>query len=374
MSQRIGYGRVSTRDQNPDSQRDALLAAGCAKVFIDKASGKLAARPELDRALEYARPGDTFVITRLSRAARSLRHLLELADALRERDIDLVVLKQGIDTTTSTGRFAFHVLGAMDEFLRELIVEGTREGLDAARARGRKGGRPAVMTDLQVAQARRMYDEHGADGKRAYTVQQIADTFGVSRPTIYRYLTPAPPQPPNATAATAETSPGTSAGTSAGTSPAKPAAPAAAAQADAAQAERPGPPVADSQDDVLDTGAVRNAAEAVDAAGEEDQQRRERAEQERREFERRLKPVPELGEDGYLMAEWPGTGNHWLVVEGERIGYATKTTYGTRWEAHSPSMRKITGTGTYGTRREALVQVALQHHRISKDRPRRRRR
>jgi DNA invertase Pin-like site-specific DNA recombinase len=159
-------------------------------VFIDKASGKLARCPELDKALEYARPGDTFVITRLSRATRSLRHLLELADTLRERNIDLVVLKQGIDTTTATGRFAFHVLGVMDEFLRELIVEGTHEGLAAARARGRVGGRRAALSELQVTQARRMYDERGADGKRAYTVAQIAETFGVSRATSYRHLNP----------------------------------------------------------------------------------------------------------------------------------------------------------------------------------------
>src|SRR5258708_5339750 len=95
---RIGYGRFSTRDQNPDSQLDALAEAGCDKVFIDKASGKLASLPELDRALEYARAGDTFVITRLARAARSLKHLLELAEALRSRGIELLVLKQGIDT------------------------------------------------------------------------------------------------------------------------------------------------------------------------------------------------------------------------------------------------------------------------------------
>ncbi|MEV3927686.1 recombinase family protein [Actinomadura coerulea] len=193
MSERIGYGRVSTRDQSPDSQRDALEAAGCAKVFIEKASGRLDRRPELDKALEYARAGDTFVITRLSRAARNLRHLLELADLLREREIELEVLKQGIDTKSPTGRLVFHLFGAIDEFQRELIVEGTREGLAAARARGRKGGRPAAMTELQVIQARRMYDERGDDGKRAYTVQQIAETFGVGRATVYRHLAPESP-------------------------------------------------------------------------------------------------------------------------------------------------------------------------------------
>jgi DNA invertase Pin-like site-specific DNA recombinase len=172
----------------PPSRGDALKAAGCDKVFIDKKSGKLAARPEFDACLDYLRPGDTLVITRLSRAARSLRNLLDLADTLRERGVELEVLKQGIDTSTPVGRFTFHVFGAMDEFLRELIVEGTHEGLEAARARGRKGGRPPAMTDRQVTIARQMYDETGPDGKRTHTVAEIAETLGVSRATIYRHL------------------------------------------------------------------------------------------------------------------------------------------------------------------------------------------
>jgi DNA invertase Pin-like site-specific DNA recombinase len=190
MSERVGYGRVSTRDQNPDSQRDALAAAGCTKVFVDRASGKLDRRPELDAALEYLRPGDTLVITRLSRAARSLKHLLELTATLRERGVELQVLKQGIDTTTPTGRLAFHMLGAIDEFLRELIVEGTHEGLEAARARGRKGGRPAALSPAQVERAREMYEATGPDGKRAFTVDQIAARLRVGRATIYRHLGP----------------------------------------------------------------------------------------------------------------------------------------------------------------------------------------
>ena len=137
---KIGYARVSTRGQNDDSQVDDLTAYGCDKIFTNKVSGKLAARPELDKALAYLRQGDVFVITRLSRAMRSLKHLLALADELRERGVGLVVLKQQIDTTTPTGRLTFHILGAIDEFQRELIVEGTREGLDAARARGRSPG------------------------------------------------------------------------------------------------------------------------------------------------------------------------------------------------------------------------------------------
>ena len=130
----IGYARVSTRDQNDDSQVDELIGAGCDpdRLFIDHGvSGKLASRPQLDACLTYLRKGDVLVITRLSRAMRSLRDLLNVAHALGERGIGLRVLKQDIDTSTSTGRLLFHILAAIDEFQRELIVEGTKEGLDA---------------------------------------------------------------------------------------------------------------------------------------------------------------------------------------------------------------------------------------------------
>jgi len=185
---KIGYVRVSTRNQKDDSQLDDLTAYGCDKIFTDKASGNNAARPELDKALAYLRPGDVFVITRLSRAMRSLKHLLALADELRERGIGLVVLKQHIDTTTPTGRLVFHILGAIDEFQRELIVEGTREGLDAARARGRTGGRKPKLNTRQSATVRRMYQAVGPDGKRQHTVAEIAEAVGVHRTTVYDYL------------------------------------------------------------------------------------------------------------------------------------------------------------------------------------------
>jgi len=194
---RIGYGRVSTRDQNPDSQRDALAAAGCdpGRLFIDKASGKLEHRPEWDRCLAYLRPGDQLVITRLSRAFRSLKHLMAAAEELHERGIELVVLKQAIDTTTAAGRLTFHIIGALDEFARELIVENTREGLAAARARGRVGGRKPKLSPDQVQLARQLYDERGPDGRRARTVAQTAAMLGVSRTTIYRHLEPGRGQP-----------------------------------------------------------------------------------------------------------------------------------------------------------------------------------
>lgn len=187
-SMRIGYGRVSTRDQNPDAQEDALKDAGCDPVFVDKASGKLASRPELDKALIAAREGDEFVITKLDRLGRSLKNLIELSEQLDKKGVNLVVLSQGIDTSTPAGRMFFHILGAIAEFERSLIVERTRDGLEAARARGRVGGRKQALKPRQVKLAQEMYDELGEDGKRKHTVQDIANELGVARTTIYRYL------------------------------------------------------------------------------------------------------------------------------------------------------------------------------------------
>jgi DNA invertase Pin-like site-specific DNA recombinase len=187
-ARRTGINPAQNRGQNDDSQIDDLATYGCEKIFTDAASGKNAARPELDKALAYLRAGDVFVITRLSRAMRSLKHLLALADELRERDVGLVVLKQQIDTTTPTGRLVFHLLGAIDEFQRELIVEGTREGLAAARARGRTGGRRPKLNERQAATVRRMYTATGPDGKRQHTVAEIAEVVGVHRTTVYDYL------------------------------------------------------------------------------------------------------------------------------------------------------------------------------------------
>ncbi|WP_431951912.1 recombinase family protein [Nocardia lijiangensis] len=160
-----------------------------------QASGKLARRPEWDKCFDHLRRGDELVITRLSRPFRSVRHMTELAAALDERGIDLVVLKQGIDTTTPAGRFLFHVIAAMDEMTADLISEGTLEGLESARARGRVGGRPTALTQLQALKARQMYDETDEHGKRRYTVAQIAETFAVSRKTIYRHLDRPAPSP-----------------------------------------------------------------------------------------------------------------------------------------------------------------------------------
>src|ERR1700728_1539548 len=174
---RIGYARVSTQDQHPEAQHDALTAARCdpAHVYIDKASGKLARRPELDKALMVLREGDQLVITKLDRLRRPLANLIEISADLQKRGVDLVVLDQGIDTTTAVGRMFFQILGAIAEFEHALMSERTRDGLEAARTRGRTGGQKPKLGPRQVKLAQSMYDELDADGKRRYTVQEIAD-------------------------------------------------------------------------------------------------------------------------------------------------------------------------------------------------------
>ena len=185
---RIGYGRVSTTDQSLDAQRDALQAAGCDQVLVDRASGKLASRPELDKALLIAREGDQLVVTKLDRLGRSLEHLIVLSNELQARGVDLVVIDQGIDTSTAVGRMFFHILGAIAEFEHALMAERTRDGLAAARARGRTGGQRPKLSPRQARIAQEMYDQTGPDGRRTHTVAEIAAEFSVSRPTIYRHL------------------------------------------------------------------------------------------------------------------------------------------------------------------------------------------
>lgn len=180
----VGYARVSTSDQTPDHQVDALKRAGVAAddIYVDVASGAKASRPQLDLVLKLIRSGDTLVVTRLDRLGRSMLHLVNLGADLRDREVGLLVLEQGIDTSTAEGRAMFGMLSVLAEFQRELIVANTRDGLAAARARGRKGGRRPKLTDDQARQAQRLYDEGD------HTVQQIADMFGVKRATLYGYL------------------------------------------------------------------------------------------------------------------------------------------------------------------------------------------
>lgn len=179
---KIGYARVSTSEQNTTDQENRLREVGCTKVFVDEGvSGKLASRPEWDKALAYLRTGDTLVITRLDRAGRSVRHLLELAADLSERGVALQIIDQGIDTSTAIGRMFYTILGALAEFERELIIERTHEGLRTARLKGHKSGRKPKLGDKQRAMVLEMH----AAGR---SVTDIAEVFDVSRPLIYRVL------------------------------------------------------------------------------------------------------------------------------------------------------------------------------------------
>ena len=176
----IGYARVSTNDQSLDAQLDALQEAGAERIFEEMRTGKSRQRPELERLLEQLRAGDVLVVTKYDRLARSLRDLIDLVEAIRQKDAGFRSLAEEIDTTTSTGRLIFHVFGSIAEFERERIVERTKEGLAAARKRGRIGGRPQSLSVEAKEQIRRMRDEEHRP------VSEIARTFKVSRATIYR--------------------------------------------------------------------------------------------------------------------------------------------------------------------------------------------
>jgi DNA invertase Pin-like site-specific DNA recombinase len=178
----LGYARVSTLDQDPALQTDALDAAGCYRVWTDKASGKLDKRPQLDAVLDQLRPGDTLVVWRLDRLGRSMKHLIAVVADLEERGVGFRSLTENIDTTTPAGKLIFHIFGALAEFERELIRERTMAGLAAARARGRTGGRPSVMTPERLKVARAMLDTGD------HTAKTIAETIGVSRSSMYRAL------------------------------------------------------------------------------------------------------------------------------------------------------------------------------------------
>lgn len=178
----IGYARVSTVDQNLALQRDALTEAGCQKIFTEQMSGAVADRPALHDALEFARSGDTLIVWKLDRLARSMKQLIETVENLRLRGIGFRSLTEALDTTTAQGRLVFHMFGALAEFERSLIRERTQAGLAAARRAGRTGGRPPKLTedDLDVARALLANPDIG--------VTQIAHRLGVSPATLYRYI------------------------------------------------------------------------------------------------------------------------------------------------------------------------------------------
>ena len=184
----IGYARVSTWEQNLDLQLDALRAAGAEKTFEDHASGAKTTRPGLDECLAYLRADDVLVIWKLDRLGRSTQHLVNLMESFAAREIELVVTTLGVDTRTPAGKLVMRFFAAFAEFERDLIVERTKAGLEAARARGRVGGRKPALTPRQAETAREMYARRGGDGKRAHTVQEIADVLRVKRSTVYGYL------------------------------------------------------------------------------------------------------------------------------------------------------------------------------------------
>jgi DNA invertase Pin-like site-specific DNA recombinase len=180
----VGYMRVSTAEQNLALQRDALLGAGVAseRVYEDTCSGTVTDRPGLARALEVVRAGDALVIWKLDRIGRSLKHVVELVDGLQRRGVGLKVLTGGIDTTSSTGRLVFGIFATLAEFERDLIKERTMAGLVAARARGRSGGRPLLMTRAKLRTAMTMMAE------RTNAATDVAEQLGISLSTLYAYV------------------------------------------------------------------------------------------------------------------------------------------------------------------------------------------
>ena len=194
-SRLVGYARVSTGQQDLQLQLDALKVAGVSKanLYTDKISGSKAARPGLDQCLSQLKPGDTLVVWRLDRLGRSVRHLIDVVEDLRQRGVGFKSLRDGsIDTTTASGKLIFHIFTALAEFERSLIQERTRAGLSVARARGRLGGRPPMsLDDPRIQTAKRLHAD------RSMVVADICKTLQISRPTLYRWVS-VQPQPTSA--------------------------------------------------------------------------------------------------------------------------------------------------------------------------------
>ena len=186
MPRLIGYARVSTQEQDLNLQLDALEKAGCSKdkIFVDKISGSKAERPGLEKCLAAIQPGDTLLVWRLARLGRSMVHLISLIEDLRSKKIGFKSICDGaIDTTTASGELIFNIFSSLAQFERRLIQERTKAGLDAARARGRQGGRKKVeATNPKVMMAKNMHKDHGM------SIENICKTLKISRASFYRYL------------------------------------------------------------------------------------------------------------------------------------------------------------------------------------------
>jgi DNA invertase Pin-like site-specific DNA recombinase len=178
---KVGYARVSASDQKLDSQFDALKQTGCHKVFSDRVSGIKVNRPGWEQLMAYVRPGDTVIVTELSRMSRSLMHLLEVVKAFEDQGIELVSLRENIDTSTATGRGFLAMMGVISQMERELKAERTAAGRVAAKARGRTGGRPRIDPD-KLEEARILY----LNSNR--TAAQVCKTVGIGRRTLFSYL------------------------------------------------------------------------------------------------------------------------------------------------------------------------------------------
>lgn len=183
---KIGYARVSTQDQNLNMQTDALTNAGCEIIFEEKISGKSKDRPELTKLFEKLRKGDTVVVWKLDRLGRSLRDLIDLITKMQQMGVSFLSLQDGINTNNATGRFTFNIFASLAEFEREIISERTRAGLNSARARGRKGGRPSGYSNETIKKIKAIKTLY--DAADSPSVQDIADSFQISRATCYRYL------------------------------------------------------------------------------------------------------------------------------------------------------------------------------------------
>lgn len=180
----IGYARVSTQDQNLDLQLKALSDFGCSKIFKEKVSGKSKDRPELNSLLSQLRAGDTVVVWKLDRLGRSIKDLIHLVELFKSNDVNFVSVTDSIDTSTAMGRFTFNIFASLAQFEREIIRERTNAGLSAARAKGRKGGRPSGLSKekVKVAEQIKVLFDSGRD------IEDIKETFKVSKATIYRYI------------------------------------------------------------------------------------------------------------------------------------------------------------------------------------------
>jgi len=178
----IGYGRISTQDQNLDLQKDALKRAGCEKTFFDTVSGTVAKRTGLEQLREQLREGDTLVVWRLDRLGRSLRDLIDWMTWLEMQGVGFKSLQENIDTQTPTGKLTFHIFASIAEFERNLIQERTHAGLAAARARGKRGGRAKALDETKRKAVVQLYHAKGN------TIPELCKMFGISKPTLYSYV------------------------------------------------------------------------------------------------------------------------------------------------------------------------------------------